>query len=509
MKYLDEFRDGAKAGFLLKEIEGLTASLSIPDDRPLQFMEVCGGHTHSIFRYGVEGLLPRQIELAFIGPDARSACCRWAASTIASPLPKRPASSSQRSATRCECRARAEPAASEGRRGRRPDGLRPTREVVDRGDDAARGVRRLAALGRERQRGEALDAGRLRQRVRPDLPRPRSRDAGVGITTERLEEWIEDFQAERRISAAEARKRRAAGARFGVWPTAHTCSSTPASSRTKRKYLVNLNGVMKRAMKLGAITSNPVTLVDRPGRVRKQRTLATTQFLRPAEVHALVRAAAEGNGRTRRSSWSRRSAACASASCSTCDGARSTSRALRSTSSPATCAMRRAPEVGRGAHGPMAAEVAQALAELLQEGPARSEADLVFVGGQGRHVDGNALRKRYYAALERAASAHQHSRSEAHLRNGLRGEGHPQTTIKEWMGHSDLATTEIYTAFYPQEADAARISAAFAEEPGVQLAGVAGSRSRPVARPSARSRSPRMNSRCRPILTCGSSPRLA
>ena len=26
-------------------------------------MEVCGGHTHSIFRYGVEGLLPRQIEL--------------------------------------------------------------------------------------------------------------------------------------------------------------------------------------------------------------------------------------------------------------------------------------------------------------------------------------------------------------------------------------------------------------------------------------------------------------
>ncbi len=61
MKYLDEFRDGAKAGFLLKEIEGLTASLSIPDDRPLQFMEVCGGHTHSIFRYGVEGMLPHGI----------------------------------------------------------------------------------------------------------------------------------------------------------------------------------------------------------------------------------------------------------------------------------------------------------------------------------------------------------------------------------------------------------------------------------------------------------------
>ena len=26
-------------------------------------MEVCGGHTHSIFRYGIETMLPEQIEL--------------------------------------------------------------------------------------------------------------------------------------------------------------------------------------------------------------------------------------------------------------------------------------------------------------------------------------------------------------------------------------------------------------------------------------------------------------
>ena len=26
-------------------------------------MEVCGGHTHSIFRYGIEGMLPKAIEL--------------------------------------------------------------------------------------------------------------------------------------------------------------------------------------------------------------------------------------------------------------------------------------------------------------------------------------------------------------------------------------------------------------------------------------------------------------
>ena len=63
MKYLDEFRDSAKAGILVKEIEALVSTMTIPDDRPLHIMEVCGGHTHSIFRYGVEGMLPKEIEL--------------------------------------------------------------------------------------------------------------------------------------------------------------------------------------------------------------------------------------------------------------------------------------------------------------------------------------------------------------------------------------------------------------------------------------------------------------
>ena len=63
MKYLDEFRDSAKASILVREIEALVASMDIPDEKPLNIMEVCGGHTHSIFRYGVEGMLPKQIEL--------------------------------------------------------------------------------------------------------------------------------------------------------------------------------------------------------------------------------------------------------------------------------------------------------------------------------------------------------------------------------------------------------------------------------------------------------------
>ncbi|GLR83749.1 hydrogenase formation protein HypD [Bradyrhizobium iriomotense] len=63
MKYVDEFRDGEKARVLISEIEALISSMALPPDRPLYLMEVCGGHTHSIFRYGLEGMLPKQIEL--------------------------------------------------------------------------------------------------------------------------------------------------------------------------------------------------------------------------------------------------------------------------------------------------------------------------------------------------------------------------------------------------------------------------------------------------------------
>ncbi len=63
MKYVDEFRDPEKAAALLTDIERLVSEIDRPNGRPLAIMEVCGGHTHSIFRYGIEGMLPRAIEL--------------------------------------------------------------------------------------------------------------------------------------------------------------------------------------------------------------------------------------------------------------------------------------------------------------------------------------------------------------------------------------------------------------------------------------------------------------
>jgi len=62
MKYADEFRDPALAKSLVAAITELADTLAANMPRPLQVMEVCGGHTHTIFRYGLKDLLPPSIE---------------------------------------------------------------------------------------------------------------------------------------------------------------------------------------------------------------------------------------------------------------------------------------------------------------------------------------------------------------------------------------------------------------------------------------------------------------
>ncbi len=63
MKYVDEFRDPEKARALLREIGKLVGRIEVCRRRPLSLMEVCGGHTHAIFKFGIETMLPEEIEL--------------------------------------------------------------------------------------------------------------------------------------------------------------------------------------------------------------------------------------------------------------------------------------------------------------------------------------------------------------------------------------------------------------------------------------------------------------
>jgi hydrogenase expression/formation protein HypD len=57
MRFVDEYRDPLAARALVARITGLAG------DDEFKFMEVCGGHTHTIYRHGIEHLLPSAVEL--------------------------------------------------------------------------------------------------------------------------------------------------------------------------------------------------------------------------------------------------------------------------------------------------------------------------------------------------------------------------------------------------------------------------------------------------------------
>jgi hydrogenase expression/formation protein HypD len=58
MRFVDEFRSGEVAARLAGEIAEL-----VDPGRRYKLMEVCGGHTHAIYKHGVEDLLPDEVEL--------------------------------------------------------------------------------------------------------------------------------------------------------------------------------------------------------------------------------------------------------------------------------------------------------------------------------------------------------------------------------------------------------------------------------------------------------------
>src|SRR6201987_3950270 len=56
MRYIDEYRDP-------KIAQGLVDKISATVTRPWVLMEICGGQTHTLMRYGIDELIPHQIEL--------------------------------------------------------------------------------------------------------------------------------------------------------------------------------------------------------------------------------------------------------------------------------------------------------------------------------------------------------------------------------------------------------------------------------------------------------------
>ncbi len=58
MRFVDEFRDAELGRVVAGEILA-----AVEPERRYKLMEVCGGHTHAIYKYGIDDLLPANVEL--------------------------------------------------------------------------------------------------------------------------------------------------------------------------------------------------------------------------------------------------------------------------------------------------------------------------------------------------------------------------------------------------------------------------------------------------------------
>lgn len=62
MKHITAYRDADAIHRVVARLHPLADSLAQSLGRPLQIMEVCGGHTHTLLRYGLPQLLPASLE---------------------------------------------------------------------------------------------------------------------------------------------------------------------------------------------------------------------------------------------------------------------------------------------------------------------------------------------------------------------------------------------------------------------------------------------------------------
>lgn len=62
MRYVDEYRAPEQVLQLIDRLKTRASLLDYTKEKPLRIMEVCGGHTHAIFKFGLDQALPENIE---------------------------------------------------------------------------------------------------------------------------------------------------------------------------------------------------------------------------------------------------------------------------------------------------------------------------------------------------------------------------------------------------------------------------------------------------------------
>lgn len=121
------------------------------------------------------------------------------------------------------------------------------------------------------------------------------------------------------------------------------------------------------------------------------------------------------------------------------------------------------PKSGKGRSVPLAPTLAAVLARLLQRDDFTDDDDRVFCHPTtGDVLDHSALVRRFKAALKSAGvrSARFHDLRHT-FGTRMASAGAPMVALQDWMGHAQLATTEIYADYAPRRDEAAMVEAAF------------------------------------------------
>lgn len=239
----------------------------------------------------------------------------------------------------------------------------------------------------------------------------------------------------------------------------------PMSRRTAAKLVAIMHGIFEEARVEYDLTSNPARDVTR-WKVDYRASTLEFRFYEPEQVYALARAASNDQDAAiyiTAAFSGLRLGELLGLQVRDIDFDGETIRVLRSIDIRQGVGV---PKSGKGRSVPLAPPVATALARQLNRDRFTAPDDFVFVGVDGRWLDGSALRRRYRTAQKSANLPPLRFHDLRHTFATLVASD-PETSERElqaWLGHADLRTMERYRHYRPQKTAAQRIGRIFRSE---------------------------------------------
>jgi integrase len=228
------------------------------------------------------------------------------------------------------------------------------------------------------------------------------------------------------------------------------------SRRTVQKLVVVLNGIFRRAQKVWKLPHNPVSDVERFAAPERTDIV----FFTPEEIHALAHAASNEQDASLFLAAAFTGLRMGELLALRWRDVDFSARTIRVTAS-FTAGKLGTPKSGHGRAVPLVDEVGDSLARLSQRGRWTDPDDLVFGGRAGEYLDGSALRRRYKKARDAAGLRPLRFHDLRHTFGSVAIRTADPRELREWLGHLDFSTTQIYMHHKPKADAAQRLSAAF------------------------------------------------